>query len=164
MRRSLVNQRDTLLAFAQDLDEQLQRLAQRFEVSVEPLRQMLALQEQAPTHPDYWPQALALHPQLQGQFYAIDQALHELRRHLHRASSLVENFNSRLRNYFFLRRQIGNRYLDLLRFFLNHHPFARSHHPHRRGKTPAELLTGQPHAHWLELLGFTPFQRKRLAL
>jgi hypothetical protein len=101
---------------------------------------------------------------LHGQFYAIDQALLELRHRLHRASSLVENLNSRLRNYFFLRRQIGPQYLDLLRFFLNPHPFQRSHHPHRVGKTPTELLTGQSHPHWLELLryrsmGFTRFQR-----
>jgi len=37
-----------------------------------------------------------------------------------RASSLVENLNSRLRNYFFLRRQLGASYLHLLQFFLNH--------------------------------------------
>jgi hypothetical protein len=36
-----------------------------------------------------------------------------------RTSSLVENLNSRLRNYFFLRKQLGSGYLDLLRFFLN---------------------------------------------
>jgi hypothetical protein len=71
----------------------------------------------------------------------------------------VENLNSRLRNYFFLRRQIGPQYLELLRFFLNHSPFSRSQHSERVGKTPAELLTGQAHPHWLELLGFTRFQR-----
>jgi hypothetical protein len=47
----------------------------------------------------------------------------------------------------------------LLRFFLNHQPFARSEKPQRRGKSPAELLTGQPHSHWLEMLGFTRFRR-----
>ena len=31
-----------------------------------------------------------------------------------RASSLVENLNSRLRSYFFLRRQLGKDYLTLL--------------------------------------------------
>ena len=71
-----------------------------------------------------------------------------------RASSIVENLNSRLRNYFFLRRQIDNGYLDLLRFFLNHHRFKRSHRPKRVGKSPAELLTGTRQPHWLELLGY----------
>ncbi|MGK7908970.1 MAG: hypothetical protein AB4040_17320 [Synechococcus sp.] len=76
-----------------------------------------------------------------------------------RASSLVENLNSRLRNYFFLRRQLGAPYLELLRFFLNHRTFMRSQCPERVGKSPAELMAGQPHPHWLELLGFERFRR-----
>ncbi len=36
-----------------------------------------------------------------------------------RSSSLVENLNSRLRNYFPLRRHLGGSYLGLLRFFVN---------------------------------------------
>jgi len=147
------------LSFATRLDQALDRLAQRFAVPVLRLRQVLALPERAPTTPTYGSQVAALQHPLHGQLYAIDQALLDLRQRLHRTSSLVENLNSRLRNYCFLRRQIGPQYLDLLRFFLNHHPFQRSHHPHRVGKTPAELLTGQPHPHWLELLGFTRFQR-----
>jgi len=42
------------------------------------------------------------------------------------SSALVENLNSRLRSYFTLRRYLGNSYLDLLRFFLNHRRFMRS--------------------------------------
>ena len=159
VRQRLTNQRDSLLAFATRLDQELETLAQRFAVPVARLRDLLALQSLPTTTPDYWRQAGELHRALQGQFHPLHQALLELRQRLHRASSLVENFNSRLRNYFFLRRQIGARYLDLLRFFLNHHPFKRSQQPQRVGKTPAELLTGQPHPHWLEMLGFTRFQR-----
>jgi hypothetical protein len=76
-----------------------------------------------------------------------------------RASSLVENLNSRLRNYFFLRRYLGEDYLALLQFFLNHRRYLRSEHAHRVGKSPTELLTGEPHRHWLELLGYTPYVR-----
>ena len=65
----------------------------------------------------------------------------------------MENLNSRLRNYFFLRRQLGEDYLALLQFFLNHRRFLRSEHPERVDHSAAELLTGQGHAHWLELLG-----------
>ncbi len=35
----------------------------------------------------------------------------------------------------------------------------RSEHPEREGKSPTELLTGKPHAHWLELLGFDLFRK-----
>jgi hypothetical protein len=76
-----------------------------------------------------------------------------------RASSVIENLNSRLRNYFFLRRQLGPDYLTLLQFFLNHRRFLRSERPERVGKSPAELLTGQSHPHWLEMLGYTLFSR-----
>ncbi|NCS01886.1 MAG: hypothetical protein GPJ06_06875 [Microcystis aeruginosa G13-11] len=72
--------------------------------------------------------------------------------------SNAENLNSRLRNYFFLRKQLGSGYLDLLRFFLNHRTFMRSRHPERVGKSPTELMMGQAHPHWLELLGFERFQ------
>jgi hypothetical protein len=74
-------------------------------------------------------------------------------------SSVVENLNSRLRNYFFLRRHIGNDYLHLLRLFLNHRRFRRSDRPERIGKSPAELLNALRHPHWLELLGFQRFQQ-----
>lgn len=71
---------------------------------------------------------------------------------------MVENLNSRLRNYFFLRRSLGGDYLGLLRFFLNHRRFLRSRVLERAGKSPKELLTGETHSHWLELLGFERFQ------
>jgi len=76
-----------------------------------------------------------------------------------RASSMVENLNSRLRNYFFLRRTLGDSYLELLQFFLNHRCFMRSDIPERVGKSPKELLTGEKQPHWLKMLGFELFQK-----
>jgi hypothetical protein len=89
----------------------------------------------------------------------LRQELEFLAEHLHRASSRVENLNSRLRSYFSLRRDVGPSYLEVLRFFLNHRPYLRSAKPERRGKTPTQLLTGQNHPHWLEMLGFRRFRR-----
>jgi len=71
-----------------------------------------------------------------------------------RSSSIVENLNSRLCRYFFLRRHLGDGHLSLLQFFLNHRVFMRSRRADRVGKTPRQLLTGQAHARWLQLLGF----------
>ena len=65
-----------------------------------------------------------------------------------------------MRNYFFLRRHLGQDYLTLLQFFLNHRRFVRSEHPERVGKSPAELLTGQTQPHWLALLGYTRFSQE----
>ena len=86
---------------------------------------------------------------------AVEKALKETPR----ASSMVENLNSRLRNYFFLRRSLGDDYLSLLQLFLNSRCFMRSLKPERVGKSPTQLLTGKAHPHWLELLGFNRFQR-----
>jgi hypothetical protein len=163
VRRALANQRDTPLAFATRLDQPLEALAQQFTVPTAWVPERLALQSLPRTTTAYWATAPALHQLLHDRFFPLQQALAGLRHRFHRASSLVENLNSRLRHYFFLRRQIGPAYLDLLRFFLNHQPFARSENPQRRGKSAAELLTGQAHPHWLEMLGFTRFTRARCA-
>jgi len=65
-----------------------------------------------------------------------------------RSSSLVENLNSRRRNYFTPRRHLGSPYLNLLRFFLNHRRYMRSQLAERIGKSPRELVTGETHPHW----------------
>jgi len=49
--------------------------------------------------------------------------------------------------------------LNLLQFFLNHRRFMRSESEERVGKSPRELMTGESHPHWLELLGFKRFQQ-----
>jgi hypothetical protein len=151
----LRNQRDALLAFAQHLDRDLHGLASDFQVSVAVVRAVFAVQTWAWEDPRRGAQEARLRPHLRGRYYALSQAVRALARQTVRASSVVENVNSRLRGYFFLRRHLGADYLHLLQFFLNHRRFLRSEHPERKGKSPAELLTGQAHGHWLDLLGFT---------
>jgi hypothetical protein len=107
----------------------------------------------------YWQRWNHLHHLLARKFHLLMAAVRQALQQTPRASSLVENLNSRRSYYFFLRRQLGPQYLDLLQFFLNHRTFMRSECPERVGKSPTQLMTGQPHAHWLELLGFEQFQR-----
>ena len=159
LRSHLERERDALLGFATRLDQGLKTIAHQHRVPLVAVRELFALQRLSPTTQAYWAQATRLHRQLKGQFHRVQTAVADFAGQLHRASSLVENFNGRLRSYFSLRRQLGPCYLDLLRFFFNHHPFQRSQRPKRAGKTPTELLTGQSHPHWLELLGFTRFTR-----
>ena len=159
VRRMLENQRDNLLAFAGVLDERFTDLAARFNGPLFRVHAVSELKNLDKNLPLYWQQRAALQKKLRDQFHPIETAVGEVIAETPRASSLVENLNSRLRNYFFLRRHIDNDYLDLLRFFLNHRRFQRSDRPERVGKSPAELLNAQPHPHWLELLGFKRFQR-----
>jgi hypothetical protein len=149
----LVNQRAAVLAFAQQLDADLAAVAADFQVPVAVVRAVLAVQEMEVRDSRRWPTEAALRQQLRGRFYELSAAVAAVARGTVRASSVVENLNSRLRNYFFLRRQLGPDYLQLLQFFLNHRRFLRSEHPERVDQSPAELLTGREHAHWLELLG-----------
>ena len=72
---------------------------------------------------------------------------------------MVENLNSCLCNYFFLRRSLGDNYLSLLQFLLNHRQFLRSLEPKRVSKSPTQLLTGEAYLYWLELLGSERSQR-----
>jgi len=151
----LRNHRDELLAFAWQLDQDLAEVATAFEVPLAMVRELLDLQMLDQRQPLRWQKASALRERLRGRFYLIEQAVRALSQQVVRASSIIENLNSRLRSYFFLRREIGSGYLELLQFFLNHRRFLRSEQPERVGKSPAELLTGQPHPHWLEMLGYS---------
>lgn len=155
----LKNHRHQLLAFAAQLDRDLQQLAAEFQVPVILVRQLLDLQALEERRPERWQAEGALREKLGRRFHRLDQAVQDLAEQVVRASSVVENLNSRLRNYFFLRRQVGSDYLVLLQFFLNHRRFLRSEHRQRVGKSPAELLTQAEHPHWLEMLGHTRFSR-----
>ena len=159
----LEGQRDRLLAFAAALDQDLQAVAEQFQIAPALARAVLQAQALDVGDRRRWPREAQLRTQLGGRYHGVSTAVAEVARRVVRASSVAENLNSRLRPYFFLRRQLGPDYLALLQFFLNHRRFLRSEHPEREGKSPAELLTGEGHAHWLELLGYRRFTRESVA-
>ena len=156
---TLKNQRDDFLAFARRLDDGLSLLAEEFQVAPALLRRMLLTLARDDRDPRRWSEESDLRHILRGRYWEVSEAIAALGSKTVRASSLVENLNSRLRNYFFLRRHLGADYLDLLQFFLNHRRLVRSDRPERVGKSPAELLTRQAHPHWLYLLGYERFAR-----
>jgi hypothetical protein len=156
---ALQNQREGLLAFAAALDQDLQAVAQECEVPLGWVRETLAVQALSVHDVRRGPPEASLRRVLRSRYHRVSEAVAGVAGAVVRASSVGENLNSRLRNYFFLRRQVGPDSLSLLQFFLNHRRFLRSEHPRRVGRSPAELLTGQTHAHWLELLGYRCFVR-----
>ena len=159
LRKALHNQRDQLLAFAGVLDQKLAAIAEDFELPLPAVRDICLLHRKPTTSNAYWERWNQLHSQLSSKFHGLMEAVGKALKATPRASSMVENLNSRLRNYFFLRRSLGDDYLSALQFFLNHRCFLRPRVPERVGKSPKQLLTGQPHPHWLKLLGFERFQR-----
>jgi len=159
----LASQGEDLLRFCERLDAEIADVAAYAKVSEQAVRRMIVAQEMADGDGRKWRLDAQLRERLGGRYHGLSVLVQELRRGVVRASSVVENVNSRLRNYFFLRKEVGGGYLDLLRFFLNHRRFLRSEHPERVGKSPAELLNGEGHAHWLELLGYERFCQAQAA-
>ncbi len=159
VRIMLENHCEHLLGFVGVLDDRLADIAHQFNVEPYLVQEICELQSLDKRCQAYWKHRAQLQTKLGSHYYRLECSVRDAMTDVPRASSLVENLNSRLRNYFFLRHHIGNGYLDLLRFYLNHHRFDRSDRDERVGKSPAELLNGQSHDHWLELLGFQRFQR-----
>jgi hypothetical protein len=156
VRVALQNQRDDLLAFAGVLDDKLAAIARAHEISEPVVREACTLHRLPSTSSAYWQAWNILRMKLGDRIRALFDAVAQAMAQTPRSSSLVENLNSRLRNYFTLRRQLGGSYLSLLRFFLNHRRYMRSRLAERIGKSPWELMTNQGHPHWLTLLGLGP--------
>jgi hypothetical protein len=158
VRRMLQNQRPALLAFAAALDRDLETLATAYALPVTTVRELLQLQALPAGSRRRWLREAAVRQQVRDRYHALRVAVSAVAERVVRASSVAENLNSRLRCYFFLRRELSAAYLSLLQFFLNHRRFQRSEHAERVGKSPSELLTGKSHPHWLEMLGYQRFQ------
>ena len=153
----LENQRDSLLMFAKQLDQDLHALAEEYDVPLALVEEARQLQSLSSWRCERWQREQELWRRWGCRYGVVREAVEHRLGEVVRASSVIENVNSRLRSYFFLRRHLGRDYLTLLQFFLNHRRFVRSEHPEREGKSPAELLSGQKQPHGLELLGYTRF-------
>lgn len=164
VRRLLEKQGEDLMRFAEELDLSLVQLACAYDVDIHWVRKLLELQAIPESDLRHWELTTELYKSLGAYFYDIQKDLQSILQTTVRASSLVENLNSRLRNYFFLRKTLGNGYLGLLQFYLNHRRYMRSSKEERVGKSPKELLTGQAHKHWLEILGYRMFRQNQVAV
>jgi len=139
--------------------DKFEKIAEQFSCTTEVIWKICELQRCDYESTNYIIRALPFQLQFKEEFELIEDAVITAMDKTERTSSMIENLNSRLSPYFFLRREIGHGYLDLLQFYLNHTPFLRSEKQHRVGKTPTEILTGKTHNHWLEMLGFEKFKR-----
>ena len=102
VRMALQNQRDNLLAFAGVLDDQLAAIA-RVHVLPKPLvREACVLHRKPRTSSAYWQGWNRLRARMDAKFHAVFNAVAQAMAQTPRSSALVENLNSRLRNYFTL--------------------------------------------------------------
>lgn len=146
------------------LNDKFTHIAKQSSLPLETIWEMCELQRCKQEGDPYAIYSLPLQFYLADKYDAVEEAVIAAMNTTEKTSSMVENLNSRISPYFFLRKEIGNNYLHLLKFYLNHTPFLRSENANRRMKNPAEILTNQKHDHWLEMLGFKRFKRfKRIA-
>jgi hypothetical protein len=71
----------------------------------------------------------------------------------HRASSAIEGFNAALRPYLYVHKGVTAGFLELFRVYYNLRTRRWGRH---KGKSPHEVLTGEPVSDWLTLLGYPP--------
>jgi hypothetical protein len=155
---TLKNQQPLLLAFTEVLNNKFLEISDKYSCDLNTIWDICELQRCKHDSDNYIIRSIPLIILLGDRLDEIEDAVIAALNSTERTSSMIENFNSRLRPFFFLRREIGFDYLHLLRFYLNHTPFFRSENG-RKNKTPAQLLTGKAHRHWLEMLGFERFKR-----
>jgi hypothetical protein len=105
-------------------------------VPVAQVRELLQVAQASACAGRRWAREAVWYRQLGGRVHDRREALAAVVRGTVRASSLVENCNSRLGNYLFWRRQVGPDYLQLLRIYLNHRPYPLRSRPERTGHSP----------------------------
>ena len=159
VRTLLEKRRDNLLAFAVELDRELAALAQEWQISVTTAREVLQVQSLPTWDPKRWRREAALRATLRGRYHGVCADVQELLRSGCASQQSGREPQQPAAQLLLPAAAVGEGLLDVAAVFLNHRRYLRSEDPSRVGKSPAELLTGEPHAHWLELLGYTRFSR-----
>jgi hypothetical protein len=159
VRRYLENHSDNLLEFVPTMEMCFEEIAFEFQVPLSDVLSLYQLKGLPLSDQRRWQKYADLQTRFGEKLYWVESLIDQVLEDTVRANSLVENINSRLRTYFTLRRELGHEYLEFLQFFLNHRRFMRSKYQERLGKSPKELLTGESHKHWLEMLGFELFKQ-----
>lgn len=161
--KSLIHQKEGLLAASHVLNREFQQIGIRYNISEQDVWDVCCVTKYDINTLSYHNKADALALILGEQYDQIEDEVLGVLAATPRCSSMIENFNSRLRPYLDARKLITSESLDLIRFYLNHQIFLRSKHDYMQRKSPAEVLTGISHSNWLDMLGFQRFKRIALA-
>lgn len=159
IRTMLEDENYLALSFVDVLDEKFNIISKQFMCPLSLVWAMCELHRCKIGSDNYAIRSLPLKDKLGDSFDSIEDAVLNALDTTERTSSMAENLHSRISPYLFLRREVGNGFLNILRFFLNHTPLERSGRSYRVKKTPSEILTGKPHPHWLDMLGLKRFTK-----
>ncbi len=154
-RVTLENNRDNILAFTVEMDQEFTELANIFDVTKNDIWNLCELHRCQRFSDKYYQRSEKIRDVLGSKKYIILMGLiGQIIKSTTRSSSLVENLNSRIRPFCNLRKQMGENFSELLKFFINHNPLSCSRKKERQNKTPAEMLNKKSHPYWLEMLEF----------
>lgn len=156
---TLKTQRNALLDVANELNDKFTKIATKHSLSIEAIWAICYIARYAFDGVKYCEKSSELEALIGVKYDAVEDEVLRVLEETHRCSSMIENFNSRLRPYLDKRKFISQKRLALIQFYLNHKPFMRSKHERLKNKSPAEALTGKPHKSYLEMLGFRLSQR-----
>jgi hypothetical protein len=156
---TLINQKDSLLDVAESLNTQFEDIAIKYDVLLDTVWDICYFSRYKLNSQEYQLQSLALDAELGDTFDLIEDEVLNCMDTTYRTSSVIENFNSRLRPYIDARKGFKSNRYSFIQFMLNHLPFKRSANQEHKGKSAAEIFTGKDLPQWTELLNLTRFKR-----
>ena len=86
------------------------------------------------------------------RFGAAEKVHDRIVNSIKRASSLVENVNSRVRPFMDIKKHVSSNFYSLVQLYLNTKKYRRSRVEYRKGKSPVEILTGEQWPEFIDLL------------
>lgn len=143
-----------ILSFIFRLEKELAGTAREKGISPETFEMMYRQKAYQTCSDEYIRLEYRLGEVLGNDYLMIRQEFNRILEHTKRASSLVENLNSRIRVYMDLKRIVPKRYFTLMKVYFNTRKYHRSRNKERIGKSPIELLTGKEYPDFLEVLGY----------
>jgi hypothetical protein len=156
--KSIIHQRSSLMKAISHLEKKFETIAKQYVIPLAKVWEIAKLSKYGFNSVTYHTKSDLLDQEIGEKFDEIEDAILASMDDSDRTSCMVENFNSRLSPYLDERKGFKDERLSLIQFGLNHRPFMRSEHKKLVGKTPAQVMSGIDHPHWLEMLGFKRFK------
>jgi len=96
------------------------------------------------------------------RFGAAEKVHDRILNSIKRASSLVENLNSRVRPFMDIKKHVSSNFYSLVQLYLNTKKYRRSRVEYRKGRSPVEILTGEQWPEFIDLLEERGFWEKSI--
>lgn len=152
--KTLNSNKKALLSFTEKAEKLFLELAMEENIRLDTLNLFWQQHGTSNNTNKYWILDSKLKSRLGNNYGRIKTKVTEILKTIVRCSSIVENINSQIRPYLFLKRVLKGKFLDLLQFYLNTRKYLNSRVKQRKGKSPLELLTGKDYGNWIDILGY----------